>query len=84
MKYLFTGFFFIAGIILFLYIFFALVIFNAVDDEMTESNELIGESLVLKNDTLMIIDQSFINNTYTLENGSEISKELGEKLLIKN
>jgi hypothetical protein len=56
---------------------------NAVQEENAESNELVGEHVLLKDDTLMIVDQSFFNNTYTLENGKEISKELGEKLLIK-
>ena len=35
----------------------------------------IGQQIILNKDTLIIIDYSLWNNTYTLENGIVISKE---------
>jgi len=42
----------------------------------------VGTKIIIKEDTLMIIDFSFINSTYILDDGRTISVELVKKLKI--
>lgn len=66
-----------------------LIVIKTLDDIVDELETVesagasnIGNSIVLKNDTLMIIDYSFINSNYTLDDGRTISVELVDKLLL--
>lgn len=55
---------------------------NGASNEIRIREKNIGKSVVLKKDTLTIIDYSFINNTYTLEDGRDISVELLETIKV--
>lgn len=46
--------------------------------EKIESN--IGKNIILQGDTLMVVDYSIINNSYTLEDGRSIDIKLVDKL----
>jgi len=52
-----------------------------IDRETKVYKDKVGEKIVLNKDTLTIIDYSMLNSNFTLENGTEISKELVDKLL---
>jgi len=52
-----------------------------IDIETKVYKDKVGEKIVLNKDTLTIIDYSMLNSNFTLENGTEISKELVDKLL---
>ena len=56
---------------------------NAITDLVAEVEVNVGESLILNNDTLIIVDYSLLNNTYKLDNGVDINFELAEKLIIE-
>lgn len=45
--------------------------------------KLVGESCVINNDTLLIIDYSFFENDYTLSNGLKVNSELIKLNLVK-
>lgn len=47
--------------------------------EYNKATEVIGQSVVLNGDTLMIIDYSLMDK-YTLSNGQEVGAELVKKL----
>lgn len=51
-----------------------------IDSEVEKIETLVGERIILKNDTLLIMDYSILNSNYTLEDGREISFELAKKL----
>jgi hypothetical protein len=60
---------------------------NILDRFNTNQNETaqrIGQMVVMGKDTLMIVDYSTLNKTYTLDSGIEISTELADKLVVKN
>jgi hypothetical protein len=44
----------------------------------------LGKKVVMENDTLLIIDYSFYESTYTLSNGKIVSIKLVEKLQFIN
>ena len=62
--------------------YFIANISNGASNEIRSREKNIGKSVVLKKDTLTIIDYSFINNTYTLEDGRDISVELLETIKV--
>ena len=62
--------------------YFIANISNGANNEIKSREKNIGKSIVLKKDTLTIIDYSFINNTYTLEDGRDISVELLETIKV--
>lgn len=49
---------------------------NDLESTLNEYEEKIGDKVVLNKDTLMIVDYSYINGTFTLENGQEINYKL--------
>ena len=55
-------------------------IFTDFSSEANKAKEIIGEQVILKGDTLMIMDYSSFGNTYKLEDGREVSFELVKKL----
>ena len=57
---------------------------KTIVDSINEIEELVGREVVLKGDTLEIVDFSFINSTCTLDDGRVISSKYAEKKLIKN
>jgi hypothetical protein len=74
-------------VIIMLWIGFITIIslaFNECNKEFfKEVNKLesrIGTKVIINKDTLLIIDCSILNNSYTLEDGREISYKLIEKL----
>lgn len=54
--------------------------YNKYDEKTETLKSLVGEQVILKGDTLLVIDYSSINNTVTLEDNHEISGELAKKL----
>jgi hypothetical protein len=50
-----------------------IVIKNDIDKYTDKYKNKVGDKIVFKSDTLMIIDYSIIKNTFTLDNGKEIS-----------
>ncbi len=50
------------------------------DTAQAEVDERIGSSVVYKSDTLMITNYSLLNNSYGLDNGTEISAKLLDDL----
>jgi hypothetical protein len=42
--------------------------------------DAVGEEIIFKGDTLTIIDCSFLDNTFTLENGQKIDLQLIDQL----
>ena len=51
-----------------------------LDSKILEIESMIGEKVIFKSDTLLIVDYSLIHSSYTLEDGKEISFELIKKL----
>lgn len=54
------------------------------DNEVNNYKSKVGNKVILNNDTLMIIDYSFMNGNFTLENGTRIDYSLVEKLSFAN
>ncbi len=48
--------------------------------EVEKYETRVGDLIILKNDTLMIIDYSFMESNFTLEDGRKISIDLLDKL----
>ena len=87
---MFKTFFKIVGIMVILIVLFYYLIFNLifnvvdkVDTAIDANKELVGEFVVVDNDTLMIINYDVINSEYDLKGGETMSVELAKKLLIK-
>lgn len=79
MKTLFAVLFFVGVIIL-----FSLSMNKCSTSFETELNKYetrVGDKVILKGDTLMIIDYSFVESNFTLEDGRKISIELLDKLV---
>ena len=55
---------------------------SAVSKSENKMKSLVGKKIVIKKDTLMIVDYSVMNNTCKLSDNSEISSVLAEKLVI--
>jgi len=53
---------------------------NGVNEGVDKYERKVGERVVLKTDTLMIIDYSLFKSNFTLEDGREISFDLVDKL----
>ena len=53
---------------------------NKFDEKNKSLKEFVGGQIILKSDTLLVIDYSFINNTITLEDNREISGDFAKKL----
>lgn len=70
--------------ILYVFIFFSIVYISAVYyfviNEKKEYVEMLNKEVILKNDTLTIIDYSQFDETYTLDNGLKYDKNFIEKL----
>lgn len=47
-----------------------------IDSEIKDLKSYVGKNVVIKEDTLMIMKLSVINNAYVLEDGREISIDL--------
>lgn len=73
-------------IILGYFVFWGVVAVKVIDvagefNSKTESlKELVGESVIIKDDTLLIIDYSSINNTFTLDDNRTVDVNLVKKL----
>lgn len=75
------------GLILFLavlwFMLFSVITANIggdnLEDRLVEYQELVGESVVVTGDTLVIIDYSFVNSNFILNNGATISKSYIDK-----
>ena len=53
---------------------------NSIGGEIDKMKENVGQKVILKNDTLMIIDYSLLNDNYTLEDGRTISSSFLDKV----
>ncbi len=53
---------------------------NEFEKEVDNLESRIGTKIIINQDTLLIIDCSILNNSYTLEDGREISYKLVKKL----
>ena len=65
------------------YVFVGSYVIGEITDNDETYKELVGEEVVIKNDTLMIVDYSIVNRTVTLENAAKINVELAKKKLLK-
>lgn len=54
---------------------------TSFEKELNKYETRVGDKVILKGDTLMIIDYSFIESNFTLEDGRKISIELLDKLV---
>lgn len=50
-----------------------------IENSINEIETKIGQKIILQKDTLMIIDYSFFNSNYILEDGREVSFTFAEK-----
>jgi len=55
-----------------LYYSIATLLVLTVDKQNEAAKENIGNNVIIKGDTLLILDYNFIGNTYTLDNGLKI------------
>jgi len=53
---------------------------HSLSDEIKKYENVVGEKVILNNDTLLIIDYSFVNSTVTLEDNRAINIKLYETL----
>lgn len=53
---------------------------NEWEKGINSIESLLGKSIVWKSDTLIVVDYSILNNTYTLEDGTVINMAIIEKL----
>jgi len=53
---------------------------NSLDQDMKNA---IGDTIILQQDTLIIIDYSLFNENFTLSNGKEVSSEFVTKQIAK-
>jgi len=79
----------IAGISVITVIIGSIFIFHSIiteiDKTSKEMQDKIGSKIILNNDTLMIINYSILNDAYILENNTEISTTLIDKIgIIEN
>ena len=51
---------------------------NEINKEKGKYEQYIGDKFIIDNDTLLIIDYSMINETFTLSNGKKVSYSLIE------
>lgn len=77
MKTLFAVLFFVGVIILFS--FSMNKCSTSFETELNKYETRVGDKVILKGDTLMIIDYSFVESNFTLEDGRKISIELLDK-----
>ncbi len=56
---------------------------SSIQNDKNSADKLIGKEVVIKQDTLMITDYSMLDQTYTLNNGQKINKNLAPKILLK-
>ena len=54
--------------------------FDAIEEERAEGAVLVGEEVVINNDTLVIVDYKVFGEKYVLSSGVEISEEYANKL----
>lgn len=47
-----------------------------IDNELVDIKSNLGKNVVIKKDTLMIMDYSIIKDSYILENGIEVNMDL--------
>jgi len=78
MKSFLGALFFVGVIILFFYLLKDCS--DNMFDEIDNFQGVVGDTIIFQNDTLMIIDCSILNNSYTLEDGRTINSELVSKL----
>jgi hypothetical protein len=75
------------SIVFFVFIFiFGIILTNKCFHDITkydnQMKENIGSKIIIEKDTLLIIDYSIINNSYTLSNGKIINNNLLKKSII--
>lgn len=56
-------------------------IIEIIEKHDTECAANLGKEVVLKADTLVIVDYSIWKDTYTLDNGTKINRDLFEKIV---
>ena len=56
---------------------------SSLETELNKYETRVGDKVILKGDTLMIIDYSFMESNFTLEDGRKISIELLDNLTVK-
>ena len=56
------------------------IVFGAIGDIEATYQEQIGEQVIIKTDTLIVVDYSMFNEHYILDNGSTISKAYYDKI----
>jgi len=70
----------------------SLIIFNRMcsssseklNEIVNEQKKLIGREVVIKNDTLIIIDYNMFKSSYLLNNGLTIDQNYAKKILLDN
>jgi hypothetical protein len=82
MKTLFTFLFFVGVIILFSTSMNKCS--TSFETELNKYKKMVGEKVILKDDTLMIIDYSLVESNFTLEDGRKISIELLNRCVLVN
>ena len=55
---------------------------DLIEELRVEYKSCLGDTLVFNNDTLIIIDYNMLNETFTLNNNSELNKDFAKKLII--
>jgi len=68
-----------------------IVLFRTCDGGLTviseyskQQKELIGKKVVIKNDTLIIVDYDMLKSSYILNNGLTIDQDYALKIIIEN
>jgi hypothetical protein len=67
-------------IVVLISIAFGLIV-NKVEDVTSEYDSILNKEIILKSDTLLIIDCSIWDETVTLENGNKINYKLAKELI---
>ncbi len=80
MKTLFEVLFFV-GVITILFSISMNKCSTSFETELNKYETRVGDKVILKGDTLMIIDYSFVESNFTLEDGRKISIELLDKVV---
>lgn len=54
-------------------------IWYSIERQRVDISEHVGDTVVFQNDTVTIIDYSFVHETYTLSNGQKVNTKLYNK-----
>ena len=65
------------------FIWFGFRVFKDISNETIKYKSNIGKYIVIEGDTLLVVDASMIQSSYTLSSGLKIDNKLFDKLVIK-